>query len=66
MSTETVTPSVSLTHMQQAADKAAAGLRDPEAMRRASAEMDRIGEEVRRRHGVLDVGVPAIRELRDR
>jgi hypothetical protein len=66
MSTETVIPSESKTHMQQATDNAVVGLRDPEAMRRASVEMDRIGEEVRRRHGVLDISVPSIRELRDR
>jgi hypothetical protein len=27
--------------------------------------MDRIREEIRRQHGVLDIGVPAIRALRD-
>jgi hypothetical protein len=27
--------------------------------------MDRIREEIRRKHGTLDIGVPAIRELRD-
>jgi len=27
--------------------------------------MDRIREEVRKTHGVLDIGVAAIRELRD-
>jgi hypothetical protein len=27
--------------------------------------MDRMGEETYRKHGFLDIGVPAIRELRD-
>ena len=38
---------------------------DPEVMRRACERMDRLREEIRRRHGILDIGVPAIRELRD-
>lgn len=55
-----------MARMQEAADKAAKGIRDPEAMRKACENMDRISEEVRVRHGVLNIGVPAIRELRDR
>jgi hypothetical protein len=54
-----------MAELQQAAVSAVAGVRDPEEMRRASERMDRLGEEVLRKHGVLDVGVPAIRELRD-
>ncbi len=38
--------------------------RDPEAMRRAAERMDRMREETYRQHGLLDIGVPAIRELR--
>jgi hypothetical protein len=38
--------------------------RDPEAMRRAAEGMDRMREETYRQHGLLDIGVPAIRELR--
>jgi hypothetical protein len=38
--------------------------RDPEAMRRAAERMDRMREETYRAHGLLDIGVPAIRELR--
>lgn len=41
------------------------GIRDPEAIRRAFERMDRMREEVFKKHGVLDIGVPAIRELRD-
>jgi hypothetical protein len=51
--------------LQAAADRAAKGLRDPEAMRQAAKSMDRIREEIAKKHGVLDIGVPAIRDLRD-
>ena len=54
-----------MAELQEAADQAARGLRDPKAMAEACDEMDRISEEIRRQHGVLDIGVPAIRELRD-
>jgi hypothetical protein len=54
-----------LADLQDAAEKAAKGERDLEAARVACEEMDRIREEIRKKHGVLDIGVPAIRELRD-
>jgi hypothetical protein len=54
-----------MAELQAAAEKAALGIRDPEEMREACARMDRMREDVRRRHGVLDIVVPAIRELRD-
>ena len=38
---------------------------DPETYRRIRESADRIRDEVFRRHGLLDIGVPAIRELRD-
>ena len=38
---------------------------DPAIYARITQRADRIREEVFRRHGVLDIGVPAIRELRD-
>jgi hypothetical protein len=50
--------------LQEAIRQAMAGVRDPEEMRKACERMDRMREEVRRREGVLDIGVPAIRELR--
>lgn len=58
-------PSDLMAELQEAADRAAKGIRDPEVMRKAGEEMDRIREEIRREHGLLDIGVPAIRELRD-
>jgi hypothetical protein len=42
-----------------------AKLLDPEISRRIRERADRIREEIRQKHGVLDIGVPAIRELRD-
>jgi hypothetical protein len=66
MSTEIAPNADIMARMQEAADKAAHGIRDPEAMREACDSMDRISEAVRRRHGVLNIGTPAIRDLRDR
>ncbi len=54
-----------MAELQQAAERAAKGIRDPEAMRQACERMDRIGEQIRKRHGVLDIGTTAIRELRE-
>ena len=54
-----------LAGMQEAADKAAQGVRDPEEMRQALEALHRLREDIRRRHGLLDIAVPAIRELRD-
>ena len=52
--------------LQVAADRAAQGIRDPEITRKSRERMNRLREEIRRKHGVLDIAVPAIRELRDR
>jgi hypothetical protein len=51
--------------LQQAADDAAKGNRNRKKAMKACAEMDRIREEIRKEHGILHIGVPAIRELRD-
>lgn len=64
MSTDTI-PAEIMADLQRAADMAAKGIRDPEAMRQACANMDRIREEIFAKHGILDIGLPAIRELRD-
>lgn len=63
--TDRVIPPEVMAELEEAARLALAGVRDPEAMDRASARMDRMRDEVRRKHGILDIGVPAIRELRD-
>ncbi len=63
--TDSVLPPEVMAELQEAADRAAKGIRDPEIVRKSRARMDRRREEIRRKHGVLDIAVPAIRELRD-
>jgi hypothetical protein len=63
--TGTGIPSDLMAQLQEAAARAAKGVRDPETMRQACERMDRISEQIRQRHGVLDIGTPAIRELRE-
>jgi hypothetical protein len=63
--TGTGIPSDLMAELQRAAERAAKGVRDPEAMRQACERMDRISEQIRKRHGVLDIGTPAIRALRE-
>src|SRR6516164_6247140 len=58
-------PAALMTELQEAAERAAQGVRDLDDMRRAAAPLDRLREEIRRRHGLLDVAVPALHELRD-
>ena len=38
---------------------------DPETYRRIRDQADRIRDEVFAKHGLVDIGVPAIRDLRD-
>jgi hypothetical protein len=54
-----------MVELQAAADRATNGIRDSERTAKACESMDRLREEIRRQHGVLDIGVPAIRGLRD-
>ncbi len=54
-----------LAEMEQAARIALSNLRDREEMRQACERMDRMREETKRKHGILDIGVRTIRELRD-
>lgn len=54
-----------MARMQEAADKAAKGIRDPEAAKKAAENMDRISEEIRRQQGVLNISVPYLRESRN-
>jgi hypothetical protein len=66
--TKMTSPSITselLVDLHEAVTRAANGVRDPEVMRQACERMDRISEQVRQRHGVLDIGTPAIRELRE-
>jgi hypothetical protein len=50
--------------LEYAIHLALAGQQDPAFAARIQAESARITEEIRQRHGLLDIGVPAIRELR--
>jgi len=51
--------------MEYAVQLAMSGKKDPEFEKRVHADADRIRQEIRKKHGLLDIGVPAIRELRD-
>lgn len=66
MSTDTLFSTEVMARMQEAADKAAQGLRDPDAMREACEEMDRMREELRQRIGTVDMAVDLIRDARNR
>jgi len=61
---DTPLPADVLADMQRAIRLAMAGKRDPEFERRVQSEGKRIRDEVFRKHGLLDIAVPAIRELR--
>ena len=65
MSTETIPTNDTMARMKKTADKAAKGIRDPQAAKRAAESMDRISEEIRCKQGVLNIAVPFIRESRD-
>ena len=53
-----------LAELREAAERAAKGVRDPKAMRKACERMDRIREENRKKFGDADIGVEIIRALR--
>jgi Arc/MetJ-type ribon-helix-helix transcriptional regulator len=54
-----------MAELQAAADRAARGVRDPEAVRKALRRMNGTREEIRSRVGTLDVAVDLIRSARD-
>ena len=54
-----------MTELQETADRAAKGIRDPEAMRKALGRLNVAREELRKRVGTLDVAVDLIRSARD-
>ena len=53
------------TELQAAAERAAHGGRDPEAMRKSRERMDLAREELRKKVGVINVVSDLIRETRD-
>lgn len=63
MPAEVVT-SESMKQLLAAAENAARGVRDRKSMEEARKKMDEIRNTILLRNGVLDIGVPAIRELR--
>jgi hypothetical protein len=63
MTTE-LTPGIE-NELADAMQRLLAGVRDRKAMQKSCERMDGIREEIRKKHGVLDFGLTAIRELRD-
>jgi hypothetical protein len=61
----TATPDEDLVALREAIDRAVRGVRDPEAARKACAEMDRAREEMRREYGDRNLAVDLIRQSRD-
>lgn len=61
----TTVPAELLTELRDAVSRASEGIRDRAVMDRACRDMDRTRAEILARHGILDIAVPAIRELRD-
>ncbi len=63
--TSVVIPPEVMAELIAAAQRAAAGVRDPEIMRQACERMDRMREEIRKKHGELNIAVDLIREVRE-
>jgi hypothetical protein len=61
---DTITPELKA-DMEYAVHLIMSGKKDPEFEKRVHAEADKIRAEIFKKHGLLDIGVPAIRELRD-
>lgn len=51
--------------LQEAADQAAKGIRDPAAMRKASQRLDALRKTVEKRVGIVKVAVDLVREARE-
>ena len=58
-------PSTPLTDLEYAIQLILTGKKDPEFAARVQAETEKITEDIRRRHGVLNIAVNLIREARD-
>jgi hypothetical protein len=63
--TKNLIPPKLLAELEDVMADVAKGRRDPQAMKKASRDMDRMREETRKTLGVLDVAVDLIREGRD-
>lgn len=64
MSTQTLIPADVMSRMQQAAAKAAKGIRSPVEMRLARQELNRLREELRQEIGTVELSVDLIRDAR--
>ena len=62
---ETIIAAGVMAELEYAAQMAASGQKDPAFAQRVAVEAARIREDVKRKHGLVDIGVSAIRELRD-
>ena len=64
MTSNIATTSQARHELEEAVERLVGGARDPRELAQACADMDRRREETLRQFGLLDIGVPAIRELR--
>jgi len=58
-------PADVMADLERAVEILMTGRRDAEFERRIHAQAEKISQEVLEKHGILDIGVPAIRALRD-
>jgi len=64
--TNNVIPPEIMADLEEVVRQAAAGgVRDPELLRRVTERAERVRQEILQKHGVLDIGVQIIREMRD-
>jgi hypothetical protein len=61
--TKSIPPNL-LAELEQAANRAGAGIRDPEAMQKACERMDCRREENRKKFGVQEIAVELVRDAR--
>ncbi len=65
LETDTAIPPEVVADLERAIELLMTGQRDPEFERRIHAEAEKITQDVLENNGVLDIGVPTIRALRD-
>jgi hypothetical protein len=65
LETDTTIPSGVMADLERAIELLMTGQHDPEFERRVHAEAEKITQGVLENYGVLDIGVPTIRALRD-
>ncbi len=61
----TDTPITGKHELEESLERAAAGKRDPEKMRKALDELSRSREDTRKKIGTVDIAVELIRDARD-